>query len=453
MNSFSVQKIVDSVIWKLNILVNQLSNPGPRSLASVFQLLNSKLKLSTFFLIPLALSISPFSFAQISLSNGEHNLEISGSISSFYNQRFYYNQNPENRIDDNLANPINKDKDRFGLRDMQLQLEGRIGHDFEYEFQVDFADLANQSDLGENPGIMDANFTYKGLKFVNATLGYQKIPYSRNSLVPFTFSPYWQRAEVARGEIFSRRDVGIMLSESFWNQKINVYGGMFTGMGEQILSANGGDNDPSGEFEYVGRVDIAFPARYRYRDYDINSSPIPMFQLGAAARTVKRKYSSFLPGDDYYLRVISGQKDCFTADFSAQWKGFSTQVEWHLINVKPTNEIDPSGLRYRESRGTANTKIGANPTGFFRAGGILATVSYASKPLKSIFSIRYDQLNPNDLVQKNTEESLTFAYAYQLRGFNSMIKAQYSYRLIDRKNPLIQRFDDQLRVGWQMLLR
>ena len=84
---------------------------------------------------------------------------------------------------------------------------------------------------------------------------------------------------------------------------------------------------------------------------------------------------------------------------------------------------------------------------------ILATVSYACKPLKSILSIRYDQLNPNDLVQKNTEESLTFAYAYQIRGFNSMIKAQYSYRLIDRKNPLIQRFDDQLRVGWQMLFR
>jgi hypothetical protein len=96
----------------------------------------SKLKLSTYFLVPFALLLSPFSFAQISLTNGEHNLEISGTVSSFYNQRFYYNQNPENRIDDNLANPINKDKDRFGLRDMQLQLEGRIGHDFEYEFQL-----------------------------------------------------------------------------------------------------------------------------------------------------------------------------------------------------------------------------------------------------------------------------------------------------------------------------
>ena len=393
------------------------------------------------------------SYAQISLTNGEHNLEISGTISTFYNHRINYNQNPENRIDDNPANPFDKGKNRFGLRDMQLQLEGRVGHDFEYEFQVDFADMMNRSDVGENPGIMDANCTWKGLGAANVTVGYQKIPYSRNSLVPFTFSPYWQRAEVTRGEVFSRRDVGVTLSKSLLDQKINLYAGMYTGMGEQILTWDGGDNDPSGTFEYVVRVDFAYPSRFRYRDYDINCSPVPMFQIGAAARTVTRKYSSFLAGDDYYLRVISGRKESYTADFSFQWKGFSTQVEWHLLNIRPTDEIDPAGLRFRESRGTLSSKIGANPTSFFKAGGLITTVSYASKPLKSIFSIRYDQLNPNDLIQKNTEESLTFAYAYQIKGFNSMIKAQYSYRLIDRKNPNIQRFDDNLRVGMQFLLR
>jgi len=393
------------------------------------------------------------SLAQINLTNGEHSLELSGSVSSFYNQRFYYNQNPDNRINNDPKLPIDKSKNRFGLRDMQIQLEGRVGHDFEYELQVDFADMLNQSDVGENPGILDANFTWKGLKALNLTFGYQKILYSRNSLVPFTFSPYWQRAEVTRGEVFSRRDVGLTLSRSLWDQRINVYAGMYTGQGEQILSFNGGNNDPSGEFEYVGRVDFAYPTRFRYRDYDVNHSPVLMFQIGAAARTVTRMYSSFLPGDDYYLRVIAGRKDCYTADASFMWKGFSAQVEWHVLNIEPTNDLDPSGTRYRESRGTFATKIGTNPTKFFRAGGILATLSYSSKPIHSIFSIRYDQLNPNDLIMKNTEESLTFAYAYQIRGFNSMIKAQYSYRLIDRKNALIQRFDDQLRIGWQMLLR
>lgn len=399
--------------------------------------------------ISLLLSLPVWVQAQISLDNGEHNLEISGAISTFYNQRFESASNNRNRIDNNPSLGYDQGKDRFGLRDMQLQLEGRIGHQWEYEVQVDFADLINQTDIGENPGLMDANATWKG--FLNVTTGYQKLPYSRNSLVPFAFSPYWQRAELTRGEVFSRRDVGIVLSKSLWQQRINLYAGAFSGMGEQILSL--GDNDPSGSLEYLGRVDIAWPSRYRYRDFDLNQSPVPMFQAGMAARTVYRKFSSFLAGDDYYLRVISGTKTCFTGDFSFQWNGFSAQVEWHRIDVRPTNELDPAGTRYRENRGTKSFKIGAKPTDYFRAGSFLSTLSYSSKKLRSIFSVRYDQFNPNDVVLNNTEESINFAYAWLIRGFNAAIKAQYSWRLTNRSNPNIQRYDDQLRIGLQMLLR
>ena len=175
-----------------------------------------------------------------------------------------------------------------------------------------------------------------------------------------------------------------------------------------------------------------------------------MFQIGAGTRTVTRKYSSFLSGDDYYLRVISGTKSCYTADFSAQWKGFSAQFEWHRVVVNPTNDLDPSGLRYKENKGTISGKIGNASTTYFLAGGFLTTLSYSSKPLRSIFSVRYDQFNPNDLVKDNTEESLNFGYAYMIRGFNAMVKAQYSWRLANRANPLIQRYDDQLRVGLQL---
>ena len=390
-----------------------------------------------------------FAQAQISLDNGYHNLEIGGSVSTFYNQRFEYSGNVRNRIDNNPALGYDQSKDRFGLRDMQLQLEGRVGKDWEYELQVDFADMLNRGDIGENPGLLDANATWKGA--VHVTAGFQKIPFSRNSLVPFTQSPFWQRAELTRGEVFSRRDVGVLLSKSLWKNRINVYAGAFSGMGEQILSL--GENDPSGSLEYAGRFDLAWPSRYRYRDFDVNHSPIPMFQVGAAARTVYRKYSSFLDGDNYYLRVISGRKTCLTADFSAQWNGFSAQIEWHRIQVNPTNNLDPAGLRYREDRGTLDYKIGTKPTNYFLAGGFLATVSYSSKLLHSIFSLRYDQFNPNDVVADNTEQSLNFGYAYLLNGFNAAIKAQYSLRLVNRANPLIQRYDDQFRMGLQFQFR
>lgn len=404
-------------------------------------------------LLALSFLIQPL-VAQVMVSNGNHALEITGAVSTFYNHRFLTDV-PGNRIGNNANEPFDKRKSRFNLRDAQIQLEGRVGHDWEYELQVDFADLPNFADIGENPGILDANVTYKGLGFVNATFGFQKLPYSRTSLVPFFYSPYWQRSELTRGEVFSRRDVGLTLFKDFWSQRINVYAGMYTGMGEQILSMYGTDNDPSGTFEYLGRIDIAYPARYRYGDYDINHVPIPMFALGLNARTVYRQFSSFLPGDDYYLRVISGNRDLVGIDATAQFMGFSAQFEWHQATIKPTNRIDPrtANNRYRENRGTKDFKIGSRPTGYFRAGGIVAQMSYYAKPLKSLFSVRYDNLNPNDLITDNLEECVTFAYAYLINGFNATFKAQYNHRVVNRKNPRIQRIDDQLRVGLQFMFR
>lgn len=392
--------------------------------------------------------------AQVSISNGNHVLEITGAVSTFYNQRFFTDV-PGNRINNDPKEPFDRKKNRFGLRDAQLQLEGRVGHDFEYELQVDFADFANTTDIGENPGVMDANFTYKGLKVIEAIVGYQKLPYGRNSLVPFFYSPYWIRPELTRGEVFSRRDAGVTLTRNFWRQRVNVYGGAYSGMGEQLLSKFGGDNDPSGSLEYVGRIDFSYPARYRYRDFDISHVPIPMFSVGVNARTVFRRFSSFLPGDDYYLRVISGRKEIFGADASFQFQGFSAQFEFHQLKITPTNYIDPNPAngRYREDRGTKTRKIGDKPTNFFRSGGIVAQLSYYAKPLKTIFSTRYDNLNPNDLVTNNTEETLSFAAAYMINGYNAMLKAQYQMRLVDRKNPELQRIDDQLRVGMQFMFR
>jgi hypothetical protein len=89
------------------------------------------------------------------------------------------------------------------------------------------------------------------------------------------------------------------------------------------------------------------------------------------------------------VKSLQVKKKCYTADFSGQWKAFSTHMKWHLINVRPSADIDLSCLHGRECKGTATTKIGANPTDFLRPDGFLTTICYASKPLKSIFSIRY----------------------------------------------------------------
>ena len=206
--------------------------------------------------------------AQVTIFNGKHVLEISGSISTYYNDR----QLKEGEFD--------KNKNRFKLRDAQLDFEGRVGSDYEYNLKVDFADMAaNNSGVEidpENPGLMEATVKYKGFDFLDIEMGYGKVYYSRSSMSPFGFSPYWQRSELVRGSIFSRRDVGVTLMKNFWKQRANVYVGAYTGLGELSLI---GDNDPSGQLEYIGRFDIAYPARYRYRDIDDRINTIPVLAI------------------------------------------------------------------------------------------------------------------------------------------------------------------------------
>lgn len=377
------------------------------------------------------LMISMVSYSQLTISNGNHVLEISGSLSTYYNYRDLkdYSQN--------------RNKDRFRLRDAQLQLEGRVSDIWEYELQVDFVDLASSA-TGEidpeNPGLMEARVTYKGLSFVEIEAGYGKLYYSRSSLNPFSFSPYWQRAQIVRGDIFSRRDVGVTLKKDFWRQRINVYAGAYTGLGEISLR---GDNDSSGALEYVGRVDFAYPSRFRYREIDDRVSPIPMFLIGFNGRYTDRQLTegrSFPEGSqgEYGLKMIDGKRYVYGMDFSFQYMGFSGQFEIHQMRGEPLSPSDPlfHGL------------APAQTNGYFLAGGWLSQINYFHKPWKSIISLRYEELDLSDLVAGKSQR-LCGALAYQIKGFDAMIKAQYFHNLGVQEpiDPL--RWNEQIRIGMQ----
>lgn len=375
--------------------------------------------------------ISIVSYSQLTISNGNHVLEITGAISTYYNYR------------DLKEYSQNRNKDRFRLRDAQLQLEGRVSDIWEYELQVDFVDLASSA-TGEidpeNPGLMEARVTYKGLSFVEIEAGYGKLYYSRSSLNPFSFSPYWQRAQIVRGDIFSRRDVGVTLKKDFWRQRINVYAGAYTGLGEISLR---GDNDSSGALEYVGRVDFAYPSRFRYREIDDRVSPIPMFLIGFNGRYTDRQLTegrSFPEGSqgEYGLKMIDGKRYVYGMDFSFQYMGFSGQFEIHQMRGEPLSPSDPlfHGL------------APAQTNGYFLAGGWLSQINYFHKPWKSIISLRYEELDLSDLVAGKSQR-LCGALAYQIKGFDAMIKAQYFHNLGVQEpiDPL--RWNEQIRIGMQ----
>jgi phosphate-selective porin len=370
-------------------------------------------------------------FSQLTITNGHHTLEITGAVSMYYNQRFL------------KPGEENQRKDRYKLRDAQIQLEGRVGRTVEYELQVDFADLASSVRDPENPGIMDAYVTYKGLDVIDVTFGYGKTPYSRASRVPFIYTPYWQRAEFLRGDIFARRDVGVTLSKSLWKQRISVFAGSYTGLGEISLN---GDNDQSGQLEHMGRAEFAYPSRYRYRDIDTRHTPIPMFVIGGNARYTKRNLptGTLFPGGavgEYGLKVIDGERYTWGFDASAQYKGFSAQFELHQLVAKPNSAQSNLFQGYTL----------AETGGYVKMGGYVAQVNYYSKKLKTIFSSRYEEYNLNDLAP-GINKRINAALAYQIDGFNSMIKLQYFHILEEESiDPL--RWNYQIRIGWQYLFK
>ena len=176
------------------------------------------------------------------LSNGDNVLEIGGIVSSYINLRTY-----ENGITPKLKN------NTFKLKDARLDLNGKFGKDFDYHLQMDFGSMEAVYDPAMTP-LNDAHITYKGLKKVfNIRFGYGKLPYSMNSFVDHEWTPFWERPMVTKGDFFSRRDIGIRLDRSFWNDRIKSFVGMYSGTGELAMT---GVNDPSGDFEYIGRIEL-----------------------------------------------------------------------------------------------------------------------------------------------------------------------------------------------------
>ncbi len=382
-------------------------------------------KMKSIYIASLLLCTTTFINAQITVGNGTHSLEISSRISTYYNQRYL-------KSDENDAK-----KDRFKLKDAQIKLEGRIGTIWEYQLQVDLADFASDDSDPADPGILDANVTYKGLTFLDVKLGYNKVPYSLSSLVPSPYSAYWQRAQITRGDMFSRRDVGITLSKEMWKNRINVYAGAYTGLGELSLQ---GENDASGNPELVGRIDVSYPASTKYREIDYVHSPIPLITLGINARYMNKTLpeGEELPEDvdgKYGIKVIDGKKYTYGMDISLKYKGLSGQFEIHQIKGEPQYEDDELFQGYTKEQ-TDN---------YFKAGGYYGQLSYFSKKLKSIVSIRYDELNLNDLINGDSKR-FNAALDYQLDGFNAMFKIQY-FKIMEEESLDKLKWHDQIRIG------
>lgn len=358
-----------------------------------------------------------------------HNIEIGGYIIAYYQQRFPYPGYP--KMDDNSKNT-------FVLDDARLEIKGYHKGRFRYTLGLNFADFAKLAINGvksiNNPPVTEAHIRYIN-NIVNVKAGYMKLPFSQSSNMDKVPSPFMQRAAIANEDYYSRRDVGLMLYKDFWQQRIQIYGGIFSGMGEQILL---GENDPSGKPEYAGRVELS-STHYKEEELDWNDLVLPCVRVGGNVRYAeKRSFTG--TGDEAFTlenaKTIDGKKLTYGMDAAIMWRGFSAQFEMAQARLSPRNNTP------------LYNQLALYNTDFYRNGGFLVQVNYYNRKLLSAFALRYDEFNPSDLIQGNTQRSLSVGYNFIYHPYKMTFKVHYAYRFKQQDNNTKWN-RDQLRVAVQ----
>jgi hypothetical protein len=151
--------------------------------------------------------------------------------------------------------------------------------------------------------------------------------------------------------------------------------------------------------------------------------------------------SSFAAGaaGDFGSKVVNGKKITYGLDMAAAWEGFTLQAEIHRFEARLRDSSDAL-LQGYPSRLTRN---------WFRAGGAFLQAAYHIKPIKTIFSVRYEQQNLSDLVPGEFSR-VGFAVAFAPKGSKSMIKLQVLHNIKDDpQDPMGYRTG--IRVGWQAI--
>jgi len=156
-------------------------------------------------------------------------------------------------------------------------------------------------------------------------------------------------------------------------------------------------------------VEWAYPAKYQREFIDWRTSPVPVFECGIGG---EHAFDGVTAGGGYNYLTVDGTKWVYGADASVFYKGFSLQVEADQMQATP---IGSPQLLIGEGTVYSN----------FKAGGYIVELNYLCKPLKSVFAVRWDQYTPTNLAYGNYENTLSFAYNYNIKQNFLCLKIAY----------------------------
>jgi len=252
-----------------------------------------------------------------------------------------------------------KAKSYFLLHDLRLGIEGAQGIWLDYKIQVDVANLLYSPKI--NP-LLDATIDFDLPDQFNIIAGYQSLPFSLNSMVGFRQSPFFQRTTLADGNLYVRRDMGLLLQKKAFKDRFTGFAGVFGGSGKI------NPFHPDGGITVVARAGMSFPSRLRNEEIDIRQSPFPRLSFGANALYTSQHTDSLIFG---LPLLVDGKKWVSGVDATFFYQGFGLLGEWNYANISP-------------SESTTGYK---NP---YHVSGGYCSGNYYFRPIRTTLAFRYE---------------------------------------------------------------
>lgn len=328
---------------------------------------------------------------QVSFTKGNHALELSGIINSYFGW---------NDVKDN------PNQYGYNLRDVRFIINGEQHPRFQYQFMVDLADISKNNDA--NQFLLDA---FLNIDFPNQWdlyIGYQRLPFSRNSNVSTFNSVFSERPDISDGSLFYRRDLGVIVRKKGFDQHINMQAGIFNGDGSLEIG-----EEKDGGLVYVGRIDFTFPGRIKYEEVDIRHSPLPLFSVGLNVLYTSQNREK---EQDLFPLMVDGRKKVLGMDAHFAFRGWTVQGEWTNGWVDRNISTSPSLPVSLESH------------------GFHLSTNYYFKNARSVVALRYEQYNPNNSVHTSDLQALTLGYNYLVDQSQDVVfRADWRFLLSDKE--------------------
>ncbi|WP_197744673.1 OprO/OprP family phosphate-selective porin [Candidatus Nitrosacidococcus tergens] len=370
-------------------------------------------------------------------TDGNFTLNLGGQIQADFVSTHINNIN-------GLLNHINDL--RLDLRRARINITGSLYKDWHYRFENDFGGNGFDDNLGiKNPVLTNGFFKFTGFKSVNFVLGYQKVPFSLESIVGNNWTTFQERSltnSFINNSVIGRRRLGVVI-ETFgdrwihWAAQTGFYGAGFSNIGQSTDNWGASGRITFAPIAKPNQV-IHIGGSIYYRDFE--HSPNLSFIVSPESHLTDQLIGTNIAETKNTL-ILNGEISTVLGVFHAQSEYTDTQIE-----RKNNSQVNFDGW-------------------YTQAGYFLTGESRNYIPRKGVYgqtnpnhpinqggwgaweiAVRYSTIDLNNKgIYGGEEHNLTLGMNWWITH-NALLRANYIYAIADNNDQILSSVQDHVDI-------